>query len=219
MKTGEAKGPSLAALYRGNDGLCLDFANSMAWRGAAESEERLGTPDVFLAWCGDHGLLDARAVKSIAARWQAEPGEAEKTLRKAVFVREAIYQLFRTVILGQAPSTPELDAFNEALDLVPQRRHLGAEQGDLGWTLSKTVSPEMGALAHIVWSAADLLSSRRASRIKQCEDERGCGWLFLDESRAGTRKWCAMDNCGNRAKAHRHHLRQKRGKAKAKGRS
>jgi predicted RNA-binding Zn ribbon-like protein len=32
----------------------------------------------------------------------------------------------------------------------------------------------------------------------------------VDESRAGTRRWCSMGECGNRAKARRHYLRRKR---------
>jgi predicted RNA-binding Zn ribbon-like protein len=51
--------------------------------------------------------------------------------------------------------------------------------------------------------------------MRQCADAKGCGWLFLDESRAGTRRWCSMGECGNRAKAHRHYLRRKQGEASA----
>jgi predicted RNA-binding Zn ribbon-like protein len=64
-------------------------------------------------------------------------------------------------------------------------------------------------LAPIAWSAADLLTGPRAQRVRQCADEKGCGWLFIDESRAGTRRWCSMGECGNRAKARRHYLRRK----------
>jgi predicted RNA-binding Zn ribbon-like protein len=34
-----------------------------------------------------------------------------------------------------------------------------------------------------------------------------CSWLFVDETRAGTRRWCSMQDCGNKAKARRHHRR------------
>jgi predicted RNA-binding Zn ribbon-like protein len=36
-----------------------------------------------------------------------------------------------------------------------------------------------------------------------------CGWLFMDDSKNGSRRWCSMQSCGNRAKAHRHYLRSK----------
>jgi predicted RNA-binding Zn ribbon-like protein len=37
----------------------------------------------------------------------------------------------------------------------------------------------------------------------------GCGWLFVDESRNGSRRWCSMKDCGNRAKARRHYRKVK----------
>jgi predicted RNA-binding Zn ribbon-like protein len=218
MSESETKFPPFAALHHGNDRLCLEFINTMAWRKSATPEERLGTPAAFLAWCRDNNLLGPATVKAVAMRWQAKPDEARDLLKKAVFTREAIYRLFHAIIRGQKPSDADLGSFNEALDLVPRRRHLEVGGGGIGWALSSSMSPEIGAIAHIIWSAADLLSSERRLRIKQCEDPRGCGWLFLDESRAGTRKWCSMGDCGNRAKAQRHHLREKRKINKMRGR-
>ena len=42
--------------------------------------------------------------------------------------------------------------------------------------------------------------------IRQCEDD-ACGWLFVDRSRGGRRRWCSMADCGNRAKARRHYTK------------
>ncbi|MCE7985865.1 MAG: hypothetical protein DYG89_32200 [Caldilinea sp. CFX5] len=43
--------------------------------------------------------------------------------------------------------------------------------------------------------------------MKQCEDERGCGFLFIDTSKNRSRRWCSMESCGNRAKVQRHRRR------------
>ena len=40
-----------------------------------------------------------------------------------------------------------------------------------------------------------------AERVRGCGR---CGWLFLDSSRGGRRRWCSMSTCGNREKASRH---------------
>jgi len=66
------------------------------------------------------------------------------------------------------------------------------------------------SLTPILWSAADLLVSRRLERVRQCANSQ-CLWLFLDDSKSGNRRWCSMSACGNRAKAHRHYLRHKDG--------
>jgi predicted RNA-binding Zn ribbon-like protein len=65
-------------------------------------------------------------------------------------------------------------------------------------------------LAPVLWSAGDLLVGTRHARLRHCANER-CLWLFVDESKGGTRRWCSMSACGNRAKAHRHYLKQKSG--------
>jgi predicted RNA-binding Zn ribbon-like protein len=63
-------------------------------------------------------------------------------------------------------------------------------------------------LAPVLWSAGDLLTGGRLSRVRQCANP-ACLWLFVDDSKAGTRRWCSMASCGNRAKANRHYARLK----------
>ncbi|MER5467553.1 CGNR zinc finger domain-containing protein [Streptomyces sp. NPDC002935] len=45
-------------------------------------------------------------------------------------------------------------------------------------------------------------------RIRRCAHET-CVLHFFDTSRNGTRRWCSMAACGNRAKASRHYARTK----------
>jgi predicted RNA-binding Zn ribbon-like protein len=63
-------------------------------------------------------------------------------------------------------------------------------------------------LAPVVRAAADLATSAELSRIRECGSDT-CFWLFLDRSKNGTRRWCDMKVCGNRAKARRHYQRGK----------
>jgi predicted RNA-binding Zn ribbon-like protein len=57
-------------------------------------------------------------------------------------------------------------------------------------------NPE-GAFAPIAHAMADLLSNVPGARLRQC---RGCVLHFCDTSKKGTRQWCSMKICGNRAK-------------------
>ena len=61
-------------------------------------------------------------------------------------------------------------------------------------------------------SAADLLANAEHRRVRRCANDE-CLWLFLDHSKGGTRRWCDMNACGNRAKSKRHYLRSKAEKA------
>ncbi|MDQ0952473.1 putative RNA-binding Zn ribbon-like protein [Streptomyces phaeochromogenes] len=47
-------------------------------------------------------------------------------------------------------------------------------------------------------------------RIRRCAHE-ACVLHFFDTSRNGTRRWCSMAACGNRAKASRHYARTREG--------
>ncbi|MBK9612605.1 CGNR zinc finger domain-containing protein [Candidatus Amarobacter glycogenicus] len=45
-------------------------------------------------------------------------------------------------------------------------------------------------------------------RFKACQ---GCGWAYYDESKNGSKKWCAMGLCGTRAKMKAYRERKKAG--------
>lgn len=62
----------------------------------------------------------------------------------------------------------------------------------------------LGAAAFL--SGLRLVSPARLSRVRICPN---CHWLYLDESRNRSRRWCDMSVCGNRAKAKRHYLRNR----------
>lgn len=42
-------------------------------------------------------------------------------------------------------------------------------------------------------------------RLKVCP---ACGKAFIDQSKTGSRRWCSMSRCGNRAKVAAHRTRQ-----------
>jgi predicted RNA-binding Zn ribbon-like protein len=50
------------------------------------------------------------------------------------------------------------------------------------------------------------LLRERPDRVRHCAHP-ACVLWFYDISRNGTRRWCSMETCGNRAKAGRHYAR------------
>jgi predicted RNA-binding Zn ribbon-like protein len=50
-------------------------------------------------------------------------------------------------------------------------------------------------------AAYRLLAAPEPARLKRCA---GCPWLFIDQSRNGSRRWCAMDDCGRHEKIRRY---------------
>ena len=102
---------------------------------------------------------------------------------------------------------------NDALARVlPHRRVVqrGASF-ELGW--DEEGEPLDRPLWPVVVSAAELLADCDRPPVRVCcaGAEGRCTWLFVDESRNRTRRWCSMKDCGNRAKARRHYERVHKG--------
>jgi predicted RNA-binding Zn ribbon-like protein len=51
----------------------------------------------------------------------------------------------------------------------------------------------------IARDAVELFTGRFADRIREC-GAHDCYLIFVDTSRPGRRRWCAMERCGNRHK-------------------
>jgi predicted RNA-binding Zn ribbon-like protein len=70
--------------------------------------------------------------------------------------------------------------------------------------------PRLGgddALEEILGAVARLGVLGELARVKICPAD-DCRWAFHDTSRNGSRQWCSMAVCGNRAKARAHRARQ-----------
>jgi predicted RNA-binding Zn ribbon-like protein len=76
---------------------------------------------------------------------------------------------------------------------------LTSHQASAAWQWSAGTSGADRTLFTIALDACDLLLSPSRSRIRVCEGA-GCGWFFIDRSKAGRRRWCNMAVCGNRVK-------------------
>jgi len=189
-----------------DEDLAIRFVNTAAWRLRDPSEERLADADALLVWLGENAIGSARELKRIRAVWQADLARGRAAYRDAIMLREAIYDILVARIKRRAPPGEALRAFNGMLTRPMPAAALAWGSGSVGWGLQPQ-GDGLDLLKPIVTSAAALMTGPRARRVKQCQDDRGCGWLFIDESRAQNRRWCAMGDCGNRAKAHRHYQR------------
>jgi predicted RNA-binding Zn ribbon-like protein len=190
------------------DGLCLDFVNTLFWRGTESPTEELTGFQPLLGWLEAKSGHDGKILES-AKTWSArEPAKADMLLAEAIRLREAIHRIFAAAASGQPLPATDFEIVNRALEKAPARRKLAPSKGS--WEIPWSAVSAPALLAPVLWSAADLILSRNRKRIRQCSNEK-CLYLFIDESKNGTRRWCDMSSCGNRAKAHRHLLRKKQG--------
>ncbi len=189
------------------DDLCLGFANTRYYRGSDPPTETLGDLDALLAWCRSNAGLSAAGERALRRDWRN--GAADAAFREALALREAIYRLFFSTAEDKTPAPADLDSLNRALRVAPERIGVARAGSGFAWRVRAIDEPGVPSLlAPVTWSAANLLTGPRLPRVRHCANER-CLWLFLDDSKSGTRRWCSMSACGNRAKAHRHYVRHK----------
>ena len=187
--------------------LALDFANTAAGRGSGRPFDHLRAPADLLAWAAHAGVVSGPAAARCRTAVEADAGGAEALLRKGLQLREAIHRTAAAIAGKGTPAEADLDLVNEAA-----RRALGpatlapGRSGHYGFDFSEA-PPEAAILGPIAWSAVGLLETAPFDRIKICPGD-GCGWLFLDQSKNNSRRWCDMATCGNRLKGRRHRERQ-----------
>jgi predicted RNA-binding Zn ribbon-like protein len=189
--------------------LCLEFANTVDWRGSAQPVESLKHYRDLVAWARGVGLLSDSRADDLLQRAIEQPEMAIAAFRRALEVRESLYRAFTATAGGRPTDDQDLRVINEALRTALARLRIVSDSEGFAWQQEGDEADLEQILWPVVRSAAELLTSPELERVKQCADEHGCGYLFLDTSRNRSRRWCSMDSCGNRAKARRHYQRQR----------
>lgn len=184
--------------------LCVDFVNTLSWRGSEQPVELFESLTSCLRWLHDAGALDAASLNALDRRKPVNGGD--RLLAGIVDMREQLHELLAATV-DLMPEWPSLDLLARWLETVPVRRHLSSRGKSVGWRLPVFDGSPRALLTPVIWSAADLLLNDTRSRLRLCDNHQ-CRRLFIDDSKVGNRRWCSMSACGNRAKARRHYLRK-----------
>ncbi|MET1501545.1 ABATE domain-containing protein [Burkholderia sola] len=185
--------------------LSLDFANTLYWRGSDPPTETFGTMDDLFAWCREQagvpaGLADACREQYLNLKKNDEPA----MLAQALALREALYRLFHAQAEQREPQAEDLALLGGFLVEASPRVALARVDGRYAWRIDASGATLARLLSPVLWSAIDLLGGARLAKVKRCAND-ACQWLFIDDSKNGSRRWCSMSSCGNRAKAYRHY--------------
>ena len=164
--------------------LALDLLNTQ-WLASGTPVDLLATPAGTRAWLAAAGIT-------------ATPTAG--TRQALIAARQAI----RDLLTGQ-DGTADADQINTVLGHGRLRLCLGPAM-----TPEQTLEVDNLAWRPAVMAAANLLQllAEAPGRIRRCQHP-ACVLWFYDTTRNGTRRWCSMTTCGNRAKAQRHYDRVK----------
>jgi predicted RNA-binding Zn ribbon-like protein len=151
------------------------------------NSETLLTPDDLSDWL-------ATRLPSVAA--------TDRDLQDALMLRGAITRLALAASAARTADAHDIDLLNlyAATPDIPPRLTGGTVQAG-------RTEPRAGqALSTIARDAVALFSGETLGRIREC-DADDCDLIYLDTSRAGNRRWCSMQRCGNRHKVRAHRAR------------
>ena len=198
--------------------VALDLVNTVDWTAAGLVEDRLNSYERLVEWSVGAKLVSARTAERLCAHATRRMTGAARVLRDARALRHAIRRLV-LARLGHEAADPSLtaDAALASLSRMARAasmhhqlaivRRTGAKRSapaiDWVWTGLDDAEPPLDL---IVWmaahAAAALVSSASVDRWGVCPGAT-CGWLFMDTTRNGQRRWCEMATCGTRAKDRR----------------
>ena len=187
--------------------LCLDFANSIEEPAGPHPQDVLqGYPDL-VRWGRHVGILDAAQAERLLDQARQRPAESGETFTRALALRETLDRVFHQVARGGTPASADL-ATIQAMHLAAlAHAHLAPAPDRFAWTWRESPPQLDSVLWPVARSAVDLLTTGELRRIKECPHPEGCTWLFYDQSRNASRRWCSMEGCGTRVKMRRYRAR------------
>ena len=187
--------------------LCLGFADTAR---AADKYEELHSIEDVLQWATKAGVISSAYSDRLAKHYEDNRRQAAADLARAVGVRD----LLRSILTGVADGRPlrerDLSELNSALAQTPALLRVRSHSGMVRKQWSSASEGLSQLLFPVLEDAANLLASDRLGRVRECASDE-CTMLFVDESRNGSRRWCDMNECGNRMKARRHYARTRKG--------
>ena len=159
-----------------SDHLCLDFVNSRL-------TDHLGGGAVM-------DRVDAAEWRAwFVERWHLGPIFARPSLEQLKAARETVRNVLQDWAGGKVPRRSHLKALDAWLAAAAVRRRLDGKvepvRRDWDWVI-----------AEVVASATELMAEAEPVRLKACANP-GCTWMFWDESKNVSRRWCDPRTCGN----------------------
>jgi predicted RNA-binding Zn ribbon-like protein len=192
--------------------LALDFVNTVGGlrdESPNPEDELLETYEDFAIWCARLGVISEREAGSLRAAARRDDRAARRALRRVIETRELLYPIFSTLSESKDPPRELFDRLRDAeraalsdARLVPA----GADGMEWSWPAPKELTDPLRPIVH---AAVELLTDGPLDRLKTCGN---CRWVFLDQSRNHSRRWCSMDECGIQMK-HARFVERRRSRA------
>jgi predicted RNA-binding Zn ribbon-like protein len=174
-----------------------DFLNSdyHDWRGTGKSEDRLDNPEWLAKWLTEHDLPN--------------PGlPSSQDMKVLKLLRMRILQMVQNLLADNKVNPEDVAELNKALLGGPIIHRL--EMSEVGVRLNtvRLRNDWEGIRADIADSFAHTLAEGEPSRFGICNNP-DCLWVYYDETRNRSKRFCDDKMCGNLMKVRRFRARKK----------
>ncbi len=187
-------------LYVGGDP-AIDLINTVDWTSRGLENERLETFEQLTRWAEGAGVIDVAAGRRLRRSGETRPRVAVAAVADLREVRDVLHDLFGRAARGE-PAGAELGRFNRLLGESLAKLELAPSGGGFRWSWRGEDTDPRAIGWRVLWSAASLLRSDEVGKVRVCGGD-DCGWMYVDRSRNGLRRWCQMRVCGTREKTRR----------------
>lgn len=165
------------------------------WRGTGKDEDRLAKPGWIEGFC---------------ERWHlavpAPPTAAEIDALRAL--RNRLRTLAQTMAAGGAPTSDDMAELNRVMAAGPVIRHVNVDDEGHRLEVLPLRQDWPQVMADIAASFARTLVEGETARVRIC-DNPDCLWVFYDDTRNRTKRFCDDKACGNLMKVRRFRARKK----------
>lgn len=204
------RGKPYAETFRCPGGeLCLDFCNSGQGARGSRGEEWITDYGELVTWLLAAGALSTKQAKALRTVAERAPDAAQRLWSRALRLREALARVLIAKAQGRSPFTDDLQLIETEHARTARFARLALTEDVFRWTLDDDAEELDVALRPLVESAVSLMTSPRMARLRRCGNA-SCYWLFIDETKNASRRWCEMASCGNLMKVRRHRTRARR---------
>jgi predicted RNA-binding Zn ribbon-like protein len=185
----------------------VDLANTVNSRDEDPADWLDGYPRL-LEWAALTGSFDPDVLRRLGRRASRDRAGAARALRSIKELREALHGVLSAIGAEDAPPADDLRRLERSWKGAAAHARIDVSDGEAHIRLDVETSGLTSLEHEVAIRAIELLQSLPQERTRVCAGPR-CGWLFIDRSKAGRRRWCDMATCGNAAKSRRHYQRSR----------
>lgn len=180
--------------------LFLDFINS------GELDYLTGKPQ-------EH-LLEDGWLENLLKKYQLMLPTAldQPVLEMLVDFRQKFRAITEKIIAGEDLRESDVVLLNQYLARSNLTRQIEYATGEYKFKLIPNNYNWDWIFSEVITSLIVFIRAQDVTRLKICENDN-CRWLFYDESKSHTRRYCSDSSCGNLLKVRRFRERQKEAKS------